>query len=330
MAYVVLGCLLLWLAPEPLLNNWLPGSTVEERGRLLGTAAQVILLGLGGLIAIVGVALSLSRHRQELEAAERDRQRLVDDRHKEATRRDESEEQRLLNIERELRARFVTAVDLIGSDLAIRRTAAIYALGALADDWDDHGRRDEVQVCVDVICAYLRAPSPGPESSTPRDEVEIKTTAYRLIRAHMQPGANRSWSTLKLDLNRARIDFGVDLDSIVITGSGQLSFANATIRNNIWMNWATISDGGRLSLRGASIRSGAIWLGSATITRAYQISFDHTDFKDQGRLHLHGATISDGEELDMRTTFFDDESNLQMDEPLVALDHVGTDRDRPG
>jgi hypothetical protein len=49
--------------------------------------------------------------------------------------------------------RFTKASELIGSPQAAVRLAGIYAMAALADDWDDHR-----QTCIDVLCAYLRMP----------------------------------------------------------------------------------------------------------------------------------------------------------------------------
>ncbi|KFF58143.1 hypothetical protein JF66_20840, partial [Cryobacterium sp. MLB-32] len=165
-AFVLLGVAAIVLLPRSLLDAWAPGLSAQERGPLLGPISQVVLFGFGGLIAVVGVGLSLARHGQELEAADRDRgradlqrQTALLDREKEDSRRGEAKSQVRIDANRTLRGRFVTAVELLSaSDSATKRTAGMYALVALADDWQAFGSREEVQVCIDVLCGYLRAP----------------------------------------------------------------------------------------------------------------------------------------------------------------------------
>jgi hypothetical protein len=49
--------------------------------------------------------------------------------------------------------RFGSATAQIGSDQSAVRLAGVYAMSGLADDWVENR-----QVCVDVLCAYLRMP----------------------------------------------------------------------------------------------------------------------------------------------------------------------------
>ena len=59
-----------------------------------------------------------------------------------------------------LSARFAAAAEQLGHERAAIRLAGVYALGRLADDWPD-----QQQVCIDVLCGYLRlptTPSPAP------------------------------------------------------------------------------------------------------------------------------------------------------------------------
>ncbi|MFT7022455.1 MAG: hypothetical protein ACJA07_001539 [Rhodococcus sp. (in: high G+C Gram-positive bacteria)] len=61
---------------------------------------------------------------------------------------------------RTLRERYTTAAEQLGSESFAVRLAGVYAMTALADDWAYAGWRSERQVCIDVLCAYLRAPAP--------------------------------------------------------------------------------------------------------------------------------------------------------------------------
>ena len=65
---------------------------------------------------------------------------------------------------RTLNERFNTVAEQLGSDKPPAvRLAAVYAMAGLADDWQDHR-----QMCVDVLCAYLRMPyEPGPGDDAP-------------------------------------------------------------------------------------------------------------------------------------------------------------------
>ncbi len=146
-----------------------------------------MLIGLGGVIAVVGVTLSVARHREELETQRRDRERLGDDRAKESARRSEWEDQRRTDAEREFRARFVTTVNLLSDQSSIKRTAALYAIGALADDWTAFGRADEAQVCINVLCGYLKAPSPDNQANT-ANERAVRQTGFDIIGSHLKNG----------------------------------------------------------------------------------------------------------------------------------------------
>jgi hypothetical protein len=317
-AFFVLGAAALLLVPAPLLQNWLPNSTVQERGRLLGTAAQIVLLGLGGVIAIVGVTLSLYRHQQEREAAERDRERLIHDREKETARRAEAQLQRRADAEREMRARFVTAVDLLSASQPTKRTAALYALAALADDWNVHGRPDEVQVCVDVLCGYLRAPLAEELTSTPADEIAVKTTGFKLIGNHLSEKPAHSWRGLRVDLAGAYIDFPVSLDSVWIDAGGLLSFERATI-----------IDGGRLHLSRILLdgvptqngdqhntsNGGKISMTAAVVSKGCHISIGKADI-DGGALYLNGVSLDEDGQLTLTDTTVN-EGTLWMREATI-------------
>ena len=92
---------------------------------------QIVLLTLGGAIALAGVGFTASRHMLEREegrrAAQRialERERQADDRAKEDTRRTEAEAQVAVERERVLRDRFVTIAGLLDSSAPMTRWAA--------------------------------------------------------------------------------------------------------------------------------------------------------------------------------------------------------------
>ncbi|MGW6378159.1 pentapeptide repeat-containing protein [Rhodococcus sp. NPDC055112] len=69
-----------------------------------------------------------------------------------------------------LRNRYTTCAEQLGHDSPAIRQAGVYALASLADDWHIKGSDAERQVCIDLLCAYLRtdrAPSIAPATPGP-------------------------------------------------------------------------------------------------------------------------------------------------------------------
>lgn len=58
-----------------------------------------------------------------------------------------------------LRDRYTTCAEQLAHDSVAIRLAGVYALASLADDWHKYGNGNERQVCIDLLCAYLRTPA---------------------------------------------------------------------------------------------------------------------------------------------------------------------------
>lgn len=303
-SYMLVAIPVILYAPAALLNNWVPGQTPEEQGKLLGAAGNLVLLALGGVIAVVSVGLSLSRHRQEIDAAERDRQRLSDDRKREQARLREVDRQRRIETERVLRERFVTTVKLLSDPAPVNRQAALFALGALADDWAALGNPDEVQVCIEVLTGYLRAPrsddmlSPldaeeahylepdeyyDAQRTTPQ-EVSVKQAGYTVIRNHLQVEATPNWHDRLINLARSHIDFHVELLRVRVERGGVVDLSAARIAHGgiVDLGAARISDHGRVYLTDARISGGGI------------VDMTAAEISNRGILMLMGVTLSHG------------------------------------
>ncbi|MEU7214482.1 pentapeptide repeat-containing protein [Nocardia iowensis] len=116
-----------------------------------------------------------------------------------------------------LRDRFNTIASQIADSSPAIRLAGVYALIALADDWDAVGRGSEREVCVDLLRAYLRVPMPETPSTNEREvpiseevgEIAIRTLIVETI-AYRQHGA---WGNDDTSLDRASIPF-LDLQDI--------------------------------------------------------------------------------------------------------------------
>jgi uncharacterized protein YjbI with pentapeptide repeats len=253
--------------PEMLLKDWLAFLPNQGRDALirlsLGQAAQIVLFGLGGIIAIVGVGLSLSRHRTELDTAD-------DARDKEDRRIAELEIQLRRETERDLRTRFTTAVSLL-SDLekATTRQAGAYALAALADDWQAFGRPDERQICIDVLCGYLRSEW-DPRGQGGAEERRIRTTGFDLISSHFRRDSESAlWQGADINLEGAQIAFDVDFsganfsagrvrfDGVEISG-GRVDFRHATFSGAIVRFDGVKLSGGTADFRDATFSGGVV------------------------------------------------------------------------
>ncbi|MFI6100828.1 pentapeptide repeat-containing protein [Lentzea sp. NPDC051213] len=213
--------------------------------------------------------------------------------------------------ERRLTELYVKAVDQLGSDKPAVRHGGLYALERVAQDNPAHR-----QTIVDVICAYLRSPYTPPRApgtsklggiraplrprrarsqplsgsvsdTTPKDvkqeahqEREVRLTAQRLLRDHLQPRipartwlrrftrpAHTFWPDIDLDLTGATlIDF--DLTGTAIRGA---RFNKAQFNGFTQLRMAQFSDratfdsvkfNGRARFVGTQFNGGA-WFGWA-------------------------------------------------------------------
>ena len=352
--YLVIAFFTVLYAPAALLNNWITGNDTAEKAKVIAAAGNLVLLALGGVIAVVTVGLSMSRHRQEREAAERDRQRLIDDQARERARQREVDAQRRIDTERALRERFVTTVKLLSDPAPVNRQAALFALGALADDWDAFGKPDEVQVCIEVLTAYLRAPRTDDmlvpltqeehdqlEPAKRRDaqrtiaqEVSVKQAGYTVIRNHLADDAAPHWRDRLIDLTYVHIDFPlhltgatvsdggtVDLTGVKIRRGGTVVIAAAMIsdRGTVDLTNATIVGGGTVDLTGTMVVGrGTVDLTGATIIWSGTVNLDAATIVGGGTVDLTDATISDGGTVNLANATISDGGTVDLTDTTIS------------
>ncbi|MDO5053400.1 MAG: resistance to Congo red protein, partial [Pseudoclavibacter sp.] len=162
----------------------------------------------------IGIAMAVKRQESTERAHELDRNQ--DDRDRVAALRD----------------RFRSAGEQLGHDSLAIRIAGAYALSALADDWLQRSishpnaeartsARREVQVCIDLLCAYLRTPRKEPieydEDGKPQvspsqaAETEVRTTIVSIIADHLRSPSEETppkWSGFTFNLRNAVFDHG--------------------------------------------------------------------------------------------------------------------------
>ena len=168
--------------------------------------------------------------------------------------------------------RYVKAAEQLGHDKPSVRVAGVYALGELADDWAA-GR----QLCVDVLCAYVRLPAVAQDG-----EGEVRRTLFRVIRDHLRPGEQWSrvkWSDCKYSFEGATIENG-DFSGCVLTEPGRMTFHGVRFT-------------GHFSMSGFTLRGGArLWF-TKVIFDGERVGFDRADFQGS-KVSFDGAVFARG------------------------------------
>ncbi|MET7572518.1 pentapeptide repeat-containing protein [Streptomyces sp. NPDC005492] len=185
----------------------------------------------------------------------------------------------------QLADRYTTAAEQLGHDQAAVRLAGVYALARLADDWEE-----QRQVCIDVLCAYLRMPY-EPDPSAPghkAGERQVRHTIIRVIRDHLRvPDTPTSWCACDFDFTGATFDGG-DLSGSTFCST--VDFTGATFSGGeVAFGGATFSSG--LSFRGATFTAAEVFFGGATFSGG--VNFVGATFSS-GRVSFVGATFSSG------------------------------------
>lgn len=260
-----------------------------------------VVAGLGG-----GVAIVVAFRRQRVQEAAHELTAAAHELAAEAHSRDDL---RILN------ERFVSAAKLLGDkESPAIRMAGVHAIASLADDW-----ADERQMCIDVLCAYLKLPY-DPESS-PEGEREVRFVVLSVIASRLTESPDVSWHGCRLDLRAATFDGG-DMSGMTLAES-TLDFTGATFRGNGINLSGTKLEGGSLifsdvivtgtmnleglkmssglvSFHGANISEGRISLCGALLVRSSRLDFTNVKLEtgaiDLGRLRigLDGLFDSDG------------------------------------
>nr|WP_176725716.1 pentapeptide repeat-containing protein [Streptomyces sp. Termitarium-T10T-6] len=197
----------------------------------------------------------------------------------------------------QLTERYAKAAEQLGHEQAAVRLAGVYAMARLADDWPE-----QRQVCVDVLCAYLRMPYAIDPTDTGfrHGEREVRLTIIRTIRNHLQePATSTTWCRLNLDFTGATFDGGdfngshfvggrVDFRNATFSG-GEVSFNNSTFsEGKVYFLDSTFS-GGRVLFR-ARFSGSEVYFCRSTFSGG-EIHFNASHFSD-GQVDFGGSTFS--------------------------------------
>ena len=232
----------------------------------------------------------------------------------------------------ELRTRFAAAVELFAHPSAAVRMAGVYGLTSVADDWHSRDKLTEVQVCVDVLCGYLRLPYWSGDDSdhmTKRtlsnghvqEEYEylqndrvVREAITRVISDHFRKTADVAWSDCELNLVKAHLfsadfskcRFGAKVNLTEATIEGRASFRNSTFERDVLFTEAELRGSAAFGLTkflGRTLFVGATFTSKVTMRRAIferSVKFDRATFVGQNT--FDGATFK--HEASFRSSIF--------------------------
>lgn len=202
--------------------------------------ALAVVAGLGGVVLL---AVNLRK------------QRVTEAEHRLAQSRDQREQEQSFN------ERYGTAAEQLAHEHPAVRLAGVYAMAGLADDWSGNQ-----QICVDVLCGYLRLPAVEGDGS----DVKVRETVVGVLRERLSGGWARPH--VDLDLSGAVL---ADMDFTSVATSGWARFDGArfeggrTILDLRWLSNTTFSaaeflaertEFGKAELLGAVFRGGTVVL----------------------------------------------------------------------
>lgn len=211
-------------------------------------------------------------------------------------------------------SRYGATAEQLGAPTAVQRLAGVYAMAALADDWD-HQR----QQCIDVLCAYLRLPY-DPTSGALKEAItertwptadvsnrESKTHAYlpndrevrmaiiSVLRSHLHESARVPWIGYDLNLSGAVFDggdfTGARFDARRVSFAGA-HFVGGTIQ------FDSVKFVGEVDFSGAQFVGGSVSFKDAT--------FDQNSFVPFYSAEFRGGEITFGSASVEGTVAFDD------------------------
>lgn len=293
---------------------------------LTRNAATVAAL-LGGAVAI---AVTLRRQRSTERTVEltEETARVAQDTAKitaQAYELDQSRAQRE-EVDR-LRDRYTTIAGQLGHDAAPVRLAGVYAMAALANDWlkraDGSG---ETQVCIDVLCAYLRTPRHTTTEEDRQADIRVRETITRVVGTHVAKGAAPAWTGKTFDFTGAvfagthvfdEAEFKrckILLAECKFDVDCRLSFDNALFENcHVSFRGVELGNGCRVSFDG-SVFSGRYLLtfGRAQLHKGSLLSFEAAEFVRGRFLSFGGADFNDGCRVSFSDAIFRDRARMMF------------------
>ncbi|MDQ0378398.1 pentapeptide repeat-containing protein [Amycolatopsis thermophila] len=304
-------------------SGWLLTDPATTRSDALRTGG----LASGAVIALYALWLN-------------DRRRRVEERRQETER--ERHELELLRAERDRERvtdeRFAKSVELLGSEADQVRVGALHALAGLA-----RSNPEYTQTVLDVLCSYLRRPFPHPGFGDETDEAEasreqqVRLTAKRLIRRLLPHVATPGAPVYDLDLTGARVT-RLNLSDRVV---GQLLLENAELQHVTQFAgtrfgkrayFTGVRPGDGIYLGGAEFEDTVVFLGMCS---EHDLVLDGARFRRDvsfagaelaGRVSLHDAVVEGG--LYLSGARFGGDVDFRLAREPVTVDFAGVEVDQ--
>ena len=122
----------------------------------------------------------------------------------------------------ELRNRYARSAEQLASEKSAVQLAGLHSLASLSDDWAALGNLDERQVCIALLCSFIKDAA-GQQAGS-----GVAAEAVSIVASRIQTklsGSAKSWSESSLTLERAHLGF--ELTDIEVRG-GQLILRDCT------------------------------------------------------------------------------------------------------
>ncbi len=190
----------------------------------------------------------------------------------------------------QLSKRYQDAAEQLGHEKAAVRLAGVYSMARLADEWPE-----QRQVCIDVLCAYIRMPA----SESDTHDQHVRRAIFSVIRQHLQKSAEPSWSELMFDFTEANF-CNLELDGAIFKTrpiftraqfSASCSLASVQFLRGVELQRIKIS--GDFSLTNVVVKQGALDVDGFTL-QSGRFDVAVTGFDDISWVMLGFATISGG------------------------------------
>lgn len=158
-------------------------------------------------------------------------------------------------------------------------------MASLADHW-----AESRQVCVDVLCAYLRMPgTPGD------DEQQVRDTIFAVIGAHLRPAtgdpeSRPRWHGLHFDLRSARLH-DADLHGIEVPAGTSLDLSGAQLSGDHTQFGGLLLCGGGVSFARAVFHAGTVSFTGARFSGG-RVSFAGAEFSADVTVSFAGGGLS--------------------------------------
>ena len=175
----------------------------------------------------------------------------------------------------------------------------------LADHWGENR-----QICIDVLCAYLRMPyEPDPGENAAGEQRlafqadrEVRHTVIEVITAHLHPGAAASWQGRIFDFSGVVFDGG-DFTDAQFSG-GTVDFSNAQFSDgDVDFTRAQFS-GSKVNFNGAKFSGGMVHFTGAKFPGG-TVHFYGAKFFPGAAVLFYSAQFSGANVVDFRTAQFE-------------------------